>query len=335
MQHDRTRAAIARQLKGMGCGLYEVGIRHAERGMLNREWTEADIMKSLDWLKRENVKGCDIYIRPTRGAAKSRLILIDDLSLGTIARLRQGPHSPAVTVQTSPSNYQAWIKLDDDQPADVRREVSRYLAREYGGDPNSADSAHYGRLAGFTNRKPQHIDGIGRSPYVLLDGYNGRPAPGAAELVRLAVEAIAIEREQARSMAAHVQQEARRMPSVAGMSVPQALASWYRDLWQGLNARYGDQFDASRADWMAAVAMFGKGYNYQEVAGAICEHSPGIVGRKGRAASNYVTRTVGKAEIWHELRMRGVQYADVADMLLSVAEQRAAERSRKQSESDG
>ena len=35
MQHDRTRAAVSRQLKGMGASLYEVGIRHAERGMLN------------------------------------------------------------------------------------------------------------------------------------------------------------------------------------------------------------------------------------------------------------------------------------------------------------
>ena len=39
MQHDRTRAAVSRQLKGMGASLYEVGIRHAERGMLNREWS--------------------------------------------------------------------------------------------------------------------------------------------------------------------------------------------------------------------------------------------------------------------------------------------------------
>ena len=181
MQHDRTRAAVSRQLKGMGASLYEVGIRHAERGMLNREWSEADIMKSLDWLKRENFKGCDIYVRPAR-SAPSRLILVDDLSMGTLARLQAGPYPAAVTVQTSPGNYQAWIKLDDDMPADVRREVARHRAREYGGDPNSADSAHYGRLAGFTNRKPEHIDAAGRSPFVLLDSYNGRPASGAARM---------------------------------------------------------------------------------------------------------------------------------------------------------
>lgn len=33
---DRTRVAVSRQLKGMGCSRFEVGIRHPERGMLLR-----------------------------------------------------------------------------------------------------------------------------------------------------------------------------------------------------------------------------------------------------------------------------------------------------------
>lgn len=326
MQHDRTRAAVSRQLKGMGASLYEVGIRHAERGMLNREWSEADIMKSLDWLKRENFKGCDIYVRPAR-SAPSRLILVDDLSMGTLARLQAGPYPAAVTVQTSPGNYQAWIKLDDDMPADVRREVARHLAREYGGDPNSADSAHYGRLAGFTNRKPEHIDAAGRSPFVLLDSYNGRPASGAAELVQIARGVIERDQEQARSMAAHVQREARSMPSATRTKqTAQELGDWYRSLWHSLKTEFGGNFDASRADWMAAVAMFRKGYDFQAVADAIAQHSPGIEHRKGAAVADYVTRTAGKAEIWHELKAQGANFADVSDALLTLAQERANKR---------
>lgn len=327
MPHDRTRTAVCRQLKGMGCILYEVGVRHAERGMLNRAWGEADILKALDWLKHENFKGCDIYVRPAR-SAPSRLILVDDLSMGALSRLQAGPYPAAVTVQTSPGNYQAWIKLDDDMPADVRREVARHLAREYGGDPNSADSAHYGRLAGFTNRKPEHIDAAGRSPFVLLDSYNGRPASGAAELVQIARGVIEREHEQARSMVAHVQREARNMPQ-AVTGTPQSaqeLAEWYRSLWQSLKTQFDGDFDASRADWMAAVAMFRKGYEFQAVADAITQHSPGIDARKGAAVADYVTRTAGKAEIWHELRAQGADYADVADLLLSRAVDRANSR---------
>ena len=321
--HDRTRSAVVRQLRGMGCALYEVGVRHAERGMLNREWTETQIVHALDWLKRENFGGCDVYVRPARSTT-SRLVLVDDLDPAKLRTLQAGPFAAAVTVQTSPGNYQAWIKLDADTSADVRREVARRLAREFDADPNSADSAHFGRLAGFTNRKPHHVDSTGRSPYVLLESYNGRPAAGAAELTEAAREALATEREQAQRMAVHVQQQARNLP-IAGAAL-ENLAGWYRELWNGLKAHFGTDFDASRADWMAAVAMFRKGYEFGAVADAIATHSPGIHDRKGSGTADYVTRTAGKAEIWHELKAQGVGYVDVADNLLSLAKGRAANR---------
>lgn len=323
MKHDRTRAAVSRQIKGMGATLYEVGIRHPERGMLNREWNESEILKALEWLKRENFNGCDVYIRPAR-SVPNRLILIDDLGLGTLARLQAGPYPAAVTVQTSPGNYQAWVKLNEDAPADIRREVARHLAREYGGDPNSADSAHYGRLAGFTNRKPEHIDTAGRSPFVLLDSYNGKAATMADELVQIALEMIERDREQGRNMAALVQQQARAMPQASqAPQSAQELERWYQNLWRSLQAQFGKDFDASRADWMAAVAMFRRGFDFYAVAQAIAQHSPGIEDRKGAAVTDYVTRTAGKAQVWHELRAAGANYAEVADTLLTLAQERA------------
>lgn len=323
MKHDRTRAAVTRQIKGMGASLYEVGIRHPELGMMNREWSAEDIMKSLEWLKRENLNGCDIYIRPAR-SAPSRLILIDDLTLGTLGRLQAGPYPAAVTVQTSPGNYQAWVKLDDDAPAAIRRETARHLAREYQGDPNSADSAHYGRLAGFTNRKPEHIDAAGRSPFVLLDSYNGKVTTGAVELKKIAADAVELDQQQGRSMAAHVQQQARNMPqATAAPGSVQELAAWYCATWESLQKQFGAQFDASRADWMAAIAMYRKGYDFHAVADAIASHSPGIQDRKGAAVTDYVTRTAGKAQVWHELRAQGAKFEDVADSLLTLAQERA------------
>ena len=44
------------------------------------------------------------------------------------------------------------------------------------------------------------------------------------------------------------------------------------------------------------------------------------------AVADYVTRTAGKAEIWHELKAQGAEYADVADALLSLAQDRAQNR---------
>ncbi|WP_223932390.1 DNA-primase RepB domain-containing protein, partial [Aeromonas caviae] len=38
---------------------------------------------------------------------------------------------------------------------------------EYDADPASADSHHYGRLAGFTNQKPKHTTKTGYQPWGL------------------------------------------------------------------------------------------------------------------------------------------------------------------------
>ena len=77
---------VERQLKAMGCGLYEIGIRHASKGMLNREWTAQEVLKAIPWLKHQNYKGCDIYIRPARNKP-NRLILVDDLNRDTIEKM--------------------------------------------------------------------------------------------------------------------------------------------------------------------------------------------------------------------------------------------------------
>ena len=39
------------------------------------------------------------------------------------------------------------------------------MAARYGGGPKSIDWRHFGRLAGFTNRKPQYADKAGRYPF--------------------------------------------------------------------------------------------------------------------------------------------------------------------------
>ncbi len=330
---DRTRTAVNRQLKGMACTVYEVGVRHPERGVNSHEWTASEVIKALDWLKQQNHSGCHIYVRPSR-SHPSRLILVDDLNPHALAKMRSGPHEPAVVVQTSPANFQAWLKLAVDESADVRRHIARFLASQYGGDPNSADSAHYGRLAGFTNRKPEHVDGAGRFPFVLLDSYKGLVASGAAELVHMTTQAITREREQAQAMAAFVQAQARALPQASSSDQnDQALGSWYQKFWDNLKTQFTETFDASRADWMVSVALLKKGHSFEAVSTAIANHSPGLDSRKGNSVMDYVSRTAGKAEIWCELERSGAVYADVSHELLAKAQQRAAERALYPSDS--
>ena len=139
-----------------------MGIREAKTGqMMNREWSRAELEQSAPWLKRMNAKGNDVYVRP---AGAHSLVLVDDVKPAMLEKMRRDGFAPAATIETSPGNYQAWVKLSDKPlSADVRRVAAQALAKHYDGDPNSADSRHYGRLAGFTNQKPQHAKD-GRQP---------------------------------------------------------------------------------------------------------------------------------------------------------------------------
>ena len=58
---NRTLNVINRQLKAMGCSLFEIGIRHQTSGkMMNRSWSLEQILKSVPWLQRMNAQGNDI-----------------------------------------------------------------------------------------------------------------------------------------------------------------------------------------------------------------------------------------------------------------------------------
>lgn len=306
----------------MGCDLYEVGVRDPVKGMLIRTFTPEEVKRSVGWLRSQNARGADIYIRPAQ-AAKHGLVLVDDIEAAGIEQLQQAGLTPALVVETSPKNCQCWIKLQSPADDTTRREVARFLARALEADPNSADARHFGRLAGFTNRKPDHITDRG-NPYVLLHEASGQPAPQAPRLVADALAA-----------ASRVKAEAfRQVIGQAVGSIPQApegVARWYLDLYQHLRRDFGDEFDPSRADWMAAVALARKGHTYETIAWTIETCSPEI-DRKAGHVEDYVTRTAGKAEIWVELEKRGARWDDVKDDLLPMAQERLQERQAAQEE---
>ena len=77
-------------------------------------------------------------------------------------------YTPACVVETSPGNFQAWLKHAWTLTAQEGTVVAKILAERFGGDPNSADWRHFGRLAGFTNPKPQYRLPNGLFPYSQL-----------------------------------------------------------------------------------------------------------------------------------------------------------------------
>ena len=108
MKASVTQIAVQRQLVAMGCDTYDIGILRSDARMLLREGRRARwIEHSLRWLKRENARGAHIFVRPH---GEHRLTLIDDLDASAILELKHSGFRPAVVIETSVGNFQAWLK---------------------------------------------------------------------------------------------------------------------------------------------------------------------------------------------------------------------------------
>jgi len=299
---DRTGATVRAQLAGMGAERYDIGAydRSSDEMLLRREWTPAQVEKAMPWLKRMNAQGRDIYIRPT---GSSGLYLIDDVPAATVERMRAEGYTPAVVVETSPGNLQAWVRVSD-MPLSTEEgtAVARDLAERYDGDLSSANWRHMGRLAGFTNRKEEHTQPDGRHPYATLRGAGGERAPEAAALLDQAREratqsrrGAAGERDDAeppRDQAAR-REAFPRPPAGAGPVSP--LGREYAHRVQRLLERYPNAAltDLHRLDWMVTrdLARAHPEADKEALMRAIQEGSPRIEERKRGHVYDYAERT--------------------------------------------
>ena len=112
-----------------------------------------------------------MYIYPYGSDRNSGYIIVDldDADPAALSAMYANGHEPCVVLQTSPGHLQAWVHISSAplEPA-LATAVGRYLAHLYGGDRASTDWRHLGRLAGFTNQKPQRRHGNGYSPWVKI-----------------------------------------------------------------------------------------------------------------------------------------------------------------------
>lgn len=180
---ERTREAVLAQLAAMECNVFELGIFKSDPKpiMLLRNWDTDTLTRSLGWLKHENRAGRNIYIRPH---GEHHLTLVDDVKAGSVAAMKQSGFHPALVIETSPCNFQAWIKHPVALPKEAGTAAARTLAERFGGDTGAADWRHFGRLAGFTNRKQKHVDArTGLYPFVRLAEATGEVYPRAEQFL--------------------------------------------------------------------------------------------------------------------------------------------------------
>ena len=287
---DRTYLAVQRQLNGMNCKSYEVGIRNREGKMMIRDWSKDEVLKSVSWLKRENARGADIYIRPG-GNQNQGLILVDDLNKSQLDNMKSKGFEASVVVETSPYNHQAWVRVSKEPLAnDVATLTSKMITQISGGDPNSADWKHFGRLSGFTNQKPEHKTSTGRSPWALCHNSNQKMAIQGEHLVKYAKQCM-IEHE-AKNESKHRLNQAIEAREASSKYKP---IQTYQNQFKALRERYGADMDLSKADYMICKSMAVQGFSKKDLVRALEQASPELPIRKAGHERDYCERTVKAA----------------------------------------
>jgi hypothetical protein len=266
------------QLRAMGCEHFDIGIKRNGGEMILRESQGAiDIEKAIKWLRHENAKGAHIYIRP---AGTHNLSLLDDLSPEAIERMKAEGFEPAVVVETSPNNFQAWLNHGQVLDSSVSTRAAKLLAERFSGDPSSADWRHFGRLAGFTNSKPARQLASGMRPFARLRSATGHIYSKAAEFVALVASSEVKQEGQGR-------QPPKRRLQQAGYSGLVPLEEFHRA------SAYGG--DLHRADMAWAKHAAGRGLTLEQIKDELLSRRD--LSKKGsrKRQLEYAERTARKA----------------------------------------
>jgi hypothetical protein len=266
---------VNRQLDAMGAPIYTVGvltIGPEGKHMGRFTWDRDRLLQSLPWLKAKNASGANINIGPF---GEHGLSLIDDLKREGIHKMKDAGFHPALVVETSPHNFQAWVNHGQVLEQGVRGAASKRLAQMFDGDPSAAAHNHLGKLSGFTNRKEIHRSAEGKYPWVQLVEANGQPYQRAKEFI-LGIEEELREvkaAEQKRGASSYITPSARQLKTID-------------DFRQ--DPRY--RGDSHAVDFAYAMYARGKGVDREQVAAAIATRD------LSHKAKNYIEYTITRAE---------------------------------------
>lgn len=279
-----TFEAVRRQVEAMGVDLFEVGLFKpakpgdpaAEPEMLPRTWDSATLSKSVPWLRYQNSQGRNIYIRPK---GEHPLSMVDDLTAESIERMKHEGFGPCLVVETSPGNFQAWLNHGKVLPKAESTLAARALAERFGGDKGAADWRHFGRLAGFTNRKEEHRRPGGQFPYVkLVESWPHLVYSQASEFL----EQTHHQRTNAEARAA--------VPRPSRLTGPLFTIDDFR-----ARPQYGG--DNNRIDLAYAVYALSHGIPEDDLSTAISTRDLTKKGSEARQLQ-YIKRTIGKASMY-------------------------------------
>jgi hypothetical protein len=293
-----TSQAMRRQLAGMPHDLYLIRlIHHPTRRAFpgERLWTATELLHpaTVRFLRVRNREGCDVYIQPYSDKQNPGYILVDldHTRPEIIQAMHAHGHAPCVVLQTSPGNLQVWVHVSATPlPPAVASSIGKQLAQRYQGDLASSDWRHLGRLAGFTNQKPQRRNGRGYAPWVqVLYARAGLATAGAA---------LQQQAERARSgppqpssallLAPPIFTAVDPDPYPQATAAAQIYADWLLRL--RIRARF-PQPDWSIVDKWIAKELLRQGTSAPQVAAIVRAGSPGFP-RRHADPDDYLCRTL-------------------------------------------
>ncbi len=277
---DRTKITTRKLLAALPAPGYDLGIL-TDRDMHRLEAVSASrLIRMLPYLKYRNANGAHIYTRPT---GESPYTLLDDLTPSGLARLEAEGYDPAAVVETSPGSFQAWLRNTQPLSKELGTPSRKSLAEQFGADRSAADWRRFGRMPGFTNRKPQHRNAQGLYPFARLHSHAGQPFR-AAEAFRSHIVALHGRVEQE-----HIASRLRFAARSASHSAPLTLSRFR------LSPRY--QGRPAAADMAFCIAACAQGWSESEITAAL---SSDYLSRDQSPTRQfaYIRRTLTKAIRW-------------------------------------
>jgi hypothetical protein len=128
-------------------GSWIVGIMNPDKGL----WSVAPSANQIGYLKAMNAGGYHIFMKPED---ERRFLLLDDIPQKRLKRQKEHDRfKPGrLVVETSPDNFQVWIKTGRNINNPEKRYWIRYFKADSACDPNF----RWGRCPGFRNRKDKY-----------------------------------------------------------------------------------------------------------------------------------------------------------------------------------
>jgi hypothetical protein len=247
-------------------GTYKIGVLDAEDDVL---WTVEPVLKNIRYLKAENAMGRHIFIQPVDEPC---FLMADDLKWQRVVsdhKSGDGWRLGRMCVETSPENFQVWIRTN--RPLSI--DEKKHWLNRLGSDPDAGPRGRWGRCPGFRNRKDKYQNDLGwpLSKLIWVDYRNLACIP--------VVTAPMVTTRNTFSP-----------------STPRRGAC--HSLTRDIHRSHYDRGNDSRTDFAYVMALLRRGYSDQVIRQRILDERSQW--QKHRDPEKYVERTIRKARAFCE-----------------------------------